>query len=157
VLKEHEAMVVFRVAVHRVQETARFGSGASHVLQAELDGTLELIGAHSDTAGDDEHGCDAMTNALSIARYMPFCGPSLDSRSRWFGQTTQPLRRRAVKHCAMVCNVTNMPPIRSARRERATSSVATATKPPSASPAMVVVKTRPSGARAGRVTFRDLL
>ena len=55
-LEEDEPVVVFDVAMDRVEEAPGFLSRPPHVLETHLDRTLEGIGSDTDTSGDDDHG-----------------------------------------------------------------------------------------------------
>ena len=54
-LQEHEAVLVFSVAVDGVEEAARLPSRAVDVLEAQLQHTREVLALRPDAAGDDEH------------------------------------------------------------------------------------------------------
>ena len=55
VLEEDEAVVVFDVTVHRVEEAPRLLPRPAHVLKTHLDRTVECIGSDADASGDDDH------------------------------------------------------------------------------------------------------
>ena len=54
-LEEDQAVVVFDVAMDRVQQAPRFLPRPPHMLETHLDRTLQGIGSDADASSDDDH------------------------------------------------------------------------------------------------------